>query len=661
MKLKNYLLISLVLIASLSAFAQQGMQKKADSLFYKFAFVDAVKTYKKLISKDYNADYATRQVADCYAYMRNPDSASVYYKKTVQQENVPVEYYYKYAQALRGQNDYKTSRVWLKKFKDAGGIIEKNKLSRDPDFITAVFNAENTYFLKEVKINSELSDFGAFEHNGNVYFASSADKGVSQKHIYGWNEQPFLDVYVTEKDADSIVHHKSKLQGDVNSRYHDGPVIITKDGKTMYFSRNNFSKYELEKDKDGISNLMIYRASLVDGEWTNLEALPFNNKEYSVGHPTLNSDETKLYFASDMPGGFGGSDIYYVDINKDGSFGTPQNAGDIINTKDNELFPFINTEDILFFSSDGHLGLGLLDIFATVYNQNKAIESVVNLGLPVNSNKDDFSFFMNNDGITGYMASNREGGKGDDDIYAYHRIPRLKLEGTVKDSVNGAPIPNALVKLSDPEGIQIVYIETDKDGKYEINIDREADYIVKVNKEGYPENAVAITTKGVSKDAKSLTVDFSISPIKTSTDDTTETATDTSDNPDDDNNTDALISNLKLGPIYFGFDSTRIRNEDSDELARIIDLMNKYPEMTIKIESHTDSRGPSAYNEWLSQKRANATFRYLNSKGIDAARITEFIGYGERKLTNGCDGSIRCTEAQHKLNRRTNFIVLKVK
>ena len=644
MKPKKHLFTYVICLLSFTVFAQQGLQKRADSLFNKFAFVNAAKVYKKLVEKDYNANYANRQLGDCYAYMRNPEKAVEYYKNAVAQDNVPIEYYYKYAQALRGIKDYKASRIWLEKFKQAGGVLDKNKINKDPDFITAVFNAKNQYFLKDVKFNSDLSDFGAFEHDGSVYFASSADKGVSTKHLYAWNEQPFLDVYVTEKDADTIIYHLSKLRGDINSVYHDGPVTISKDGKTMYFSRNNFSNKKLGKDNKGISNLKIYKASYSNGEWTNITELPFNNDDYSVGHPALNEDESKLYFASDMPGGLGGSDIYYVNINDNNEYGTPKNAGKIINTKRNELFPFMNSEGILFFSSDGHMGLGLLDIFATVYDENNTLTDVVNLGVPVNSSKDDFSFFMNDDGLTGYIASNRDGGVGDDDIYAFNRIPRLKLQGTVIDSTTSAPVEKATVTLSDIDGNKIAYVETNDKGEYEINVDRDTDYVVTVNKEEYPEYEASVSTKELDDTTKLITVDFVISKIKTEVKDEPEITID------------------DLGPIYFNFDSAKIRNEDSAELARIVDLMvNKYPEMTIKIESHTDSRGPAAYNKTLSVRRANATFNYLIAKGVDASRIIERDGYGEERLNNGCDGTIRCTEAQHNVNRRTNFIVLKVK
>ena len=641
MIVKQYNLLCLTLLLCISSVAQQGLQKKADSLFHKFAYVDATKAYKTLIKKGYNTDYATRQLADSYMFMRNPDSAVVYYKKAVAQENVPTAYYYKYAQALRGIKDYETSRIWLKRFKDEGGTLENNNLIKDTNFTTAVFNTETVYALEELNINSDLSDFGAFEYDGKLYFASSADKGVLKKSIYAWNDQPFLDVYVVEKSADTIIHHKSKLPGEVNSRFHDGPVIITKDGKTMYFSRNNYNKFNVEKDKNGISNLSIFKASLIDGKWTNLQPLPFNNSSYSVGHPALNKDETKLYFASDMPNGMGGSDIYYVAINPDGSYGTPINAGNIINTKGNELFPFINSENVLFFSSDGHLGLGLLDIFATLYNEEKTVEGVVNLGIPVNSNKDDFSFFMNNDGTTGYISSNRDGGKGDDDIYGFNRIPQLELIGTVKDSVTGTPVAGALVKLFNTSGIEIVHVETDSEGNYEINIDRNADFMVSAEKEAYLKNERLVSSKQLTLNEKQLRADLIISPLPVT-------------------DTEPKIDASYFPFVYFNYNSATIRKDDFGKLKQLIALLEDNPDVNVKIESHTDSRGSSAYNEILSQKRADATYNYLIANGLAPERIASYIGYGESQLANHCNDTAKCTEQEHQENRRTHFIIIKL-
>ena len=639
MRLKNNILTCIILLASFSALAQYGSQKKADNLFNKFSFVHAVQVYHNLIEKDFNADYATRQLADSYAFMRNPDSAVVYYKKVVEQPNAPIAYYYNYAQALRGIKAYKESRVWMKRFKKSGGEINEEKFLKDSDFINSIFNAKQHYFLTDINFNSKYSDFGAYEHDGAIYFASSRNEGVSTKHIYGWNGEPFLDIYVTDKSTnDSLVNHTSKLKGDVNSVFHEGPITITKDGKTMYFSRNNYNKDVLEKDEEGMSNLKIYKTSLIEDEWTNIEELPFNNNAFSNGHPALNNDETKLYFASNMSGGFGGTDIYYVDINSDGSFGTPKNLGNVVNTDKNERFPFINNEDVLFFASDGHPGIGLLDIFGTVSDKNNNIINVLNLGIPVNSSKDDFSFFMNEDGLSGYFASNRNGGMGSDDIYAYNRIPQLKIEGSVKDVTTNKPVPNAIVTLLDNNNKQIAHLETDEDGHYEINIDRDTDYIISIKKEDYINDTRPITSKGVANEITDITADFNLNHI-----------------------IKEVIPITELYPIYFDFNKFDIRRDGTVELDRIVNLMmNIYPSMVIKIESHTDSRGPSEYNDKLSLDRAKATYKYLVDNGVDLNRITEYKGYGEKKLMNNCDGTIHCIEAQHQLNRRTQFIVVKM-
>ena len=638
MKSIKSILIYVVFLINIAVFAQYGQQKKADNLFNKFSFANASEVYKNLIEKDFNTDYSIRQLADSYAYMRNPDSAVVYYKKSVEQNNVPIEYFYKYAQTLRGVKNYEESRVWLRKFKDAGGFIDKNIISKDADFITSIFNAKQQYFLEKVNYNSKYSDFGAYDFDGNTYFTSSRDKGVSTKHTYGWNNEPFLDIYVTPTNTnDSIVNHKSKLKGAVNSAYHDGPLVITNDGKTMYFSRNNYNKNGLSKDKEGVSNLKIYKASLIDGEWKNIEELPFNSNEYSIGHPTLNNDNTKLFFASDMPGGLGGSDIYYADINSDGSYGKPQNLGGIVNTDKNELFPFVNNEGILFFSSNGHQGLGLLDIFAIVTDKSDSITNVINLGVPVNSSKDDFSFFMNTDGTSGYFASNRDGGVGSDDIYKYNRILPLKIIGTVTDSINNKLIENAKITLFDAYNKEIAYLQTDEDGYYEINIDRDADYKVTGSQVKYNDQSKNITSKNIAKTTTSITANLSLNPVQ-----------------------DVIVL-AELNTIYFDFEKYNIRQDASLELDKIVKMMiDDYPNMVIRIESHTDSRGTTKFNDWLSQERAKATYDYLISKGIDASRITKYEGFGEQRLLNTCDGSFNCTEEQHQLNRRTEFIVIKM-
>ena len=631
MNTKNFILVCIALMISFTAFSQQGKQKRADTLFNKFSFVKAAKLYRELVQDNYNRDYATRKLADSYAFLRDPRNASRFYKSVVKQKNVPIEYYYKYAQSLRGMKKYDESQIWLKRFKDSGGVVSSNDFSKDINFITSVFGAKQQYFLDRVRFNSKYSDFGAFEHDGKVYFASARDEGVAVKRLYGWNEQPFLDVYVTDAGSKRNVDY---------SIYHDGPVTITKDGKTMYFSRNNFKDDIEVKDKKGLTNMKIYRATLVDSLWTNVEDLSINGDNFSTQHAALNIDDTKLYFSSDRPGSIGGSDIWCVDIAPDGSLSNLQNLGNVINTESAEGFPYINNEGVLFFSSDGHTGLGLLDIFASIKGEDEeTIVDVINLGVPVNSNKDDFAFTMNADGITGYFASNRQGGRGSDDIYAFHREPVLHVEGVVTDAINTSPVKGAKITLFDENDNQVAYMETDENGYFQINIDRNKDYKIVANQDKYISDYREFTSRNIQTELITISANLLLNPVQ-----------------------DVVkLAEIDLNTIYFNFDSHKIRPDAREELDKIVSLMqNDYPEMVIRIESHTDSRGALSYNDKLSIDRANATYEYLLSKGIDPSRITEHQGFGERRLTNGCEDGQKCEEKDHQLNRRTQFIVVKM-
>ncbi|GAA4281907.1 OmpA family protein [Gaetbulibacter aestuarii] len=639
MKFKDFKLFCIVILISFTAFSQQGKQRRADTLFNKFSFVKAAKVYQELVQNNYNKDYAMRQLADCYTFLRDPRNAARYYKTVVKQEHVPIEYYYKYAQALRGLKKYDESEEWLKRYKDSGGVVNKNDFSKDANFISSIFTAKQQYFLDRVYFNSKFSDFGAFEQNGKVYFTSSRDEGLGIKRLYGWNEQPFLDVYVTDAKSKKNVDYNNKLPGDVNSVYHDGPVTITKDGQTMYFSRNNFNEDIETKDRKGLTNMKIYRAHLVDGKWTNIEDLSINGNSFSTQHPALNNDDTRLYFASDRKGTLGGSDIWYCDINPDGTLSNVTNVGPIVNTPNAEGFPFINNEGVLFFSSDGHVGLGLLDIFATIKGENEdEIASIINLGTPVNSSMDDFSFFMNPNGITGYFASNRKNGRGSDDIYAYHREPELHVEGVVTDAINTKPIPFARITLFNDKGEQVAYMETDEKGYYQINIDRNQDYKIVANQDKYIDDYRTFTSKNIQTELTSIRANLLLNPKPN------------------------VVKLAELNTIYFDFDKFNIRPDAAKELDKIVDLMtNKYPDMVIRIESYTDPRGTESYNDKLSVDRANSTYEYLISNGIDPARITSHKGFGERKLiTMDCGDDKNCKEEQYQLNRRTKFIVEKM-
>lgn len=634
MKINKTILVVLIYLGALSGLqAQHGKQERADILFSKFAFVKAGDIYKELITAQYNPEYAHRRLADCYLMLRDPEKAVTHYELIIDRDNVPIEVYYNYAVALRYLGNYKESEKWAKRYKKLGG---------DAKLVRALKKDQSTYLpnqpifrLKESNFNTPYSDFGAYQHGDLLYFVSSKKQdGVSQK-MYSWNEQPFLDMFTLNlATADTT---PTPVTGDINSRFHEGPMTISQDGKTMYFSRNNYYDKTKTKDKEGVNHLQIYKAEYSNGRWTNIQDLPFNNDNYSVSHPALSPDGKTLYFASDMPGGFGKSDLYEVSIHDDGSYGEIENLGPIINTEGEELFPFVNAEDNLFFSSDGHPGQGLLDIFGTLKNNEGVLVEVANLKSPINSSRDDFSFFMAEDGLSGYIASNRKDNIGNDDIYEFETILPLLLKGVVTDSINGKPIANVKLILSDQDGEPIANLTTDVNGYYQHSIQREQHYSLAASHPKYQDKLTSFNSLNIPSQQTELIVDIELTPVMD------------------------LKVLADLNTIYFDFDRYNIRPDAAEELHKIIDLLtNQYPNMTIKVESHTDSRGSKSYNDRLSIDRANSTYEYLITNGLSKQRVLAHDGYGEHRLTNGCSDGVHCEEPEHQMNRRTDFTVIKM-
>lgn len=639
MKNIKLLCIAFVLIST-STFGQTAKQKRAERQFNNFSFVKAIETYEKLIDTSFNKYYAMRQLGDAYIMLRQPEKALPIYEKVVQQENVPSEYFLYYAQTLRANGQYEASKEWMKKYRDAGNeedIRVKNFFKND-DLASGIFNAREKNFLKKVNFNSKLNDFGAVELNDQIIFTSSRDEGVSVKRLYAWDGQPLLDMYQVPVEGASASTVK-KLEGDVNTIHHDGPATFNAEGTKMYFSRNNYFENKKSTNDKGVMLVGIYSADLVDGKWTNIKPSNLNNPNYMVYHPSLSQDGKKLYFASDMPGGIGGTDIYVSDVNPDGSLGTPNNLGIIINTEGNESFPFIHSEEeTLYFSSDDHVSAGLMDVFAAVKDQDGQIVNVINLGEPINSKKDDFAYYLSPNGLSGYISSNRKGGMGGDDIYAFTRIPPLTLKGQIFDAIIGEPVVGAKVILARKNGEEIAYFITEEDGYYEHLIDRDKEFVLKGSKAKYQDVQKEFNSFGLEKE-RELIVDLNIpmSPIE-----------------------DVVIL-ADLNTIYFDLDKSNIRPDAAKELDKVVALMNKYPGMAIRLESHTDSRADDQYNMKLSERRAKSTYEYIVSKGIDPDRIPKYEGFGESQLVNKCPNGVKCTEEEHQLNRRTEFIILKMK
>lgn len=627
--------------------------KAADLLFENLSFSDAAIAYKRLATKK-TTEHVLKRLGDSYYKNVKMQEASEAYTELFE-TFIPKEseYMFKYAQTLRAIGNFEASDNWMKKFH----LVNKND-SRGINFTSS---AEDLAKIKDNKqyyevtnlrsINTVNSDFGVTDYGNTILFSSPKNRSVFVKISHTRNEKHFLDIFKVVKEKIST---KEGVNSDVrpmfsdaiNSKFHESSVTFSKDNKIMYLTRNNYIDGKYRIDKKGYNNLKILRATWNLDEWDNLEELPFNSNEYSVGHPSISKDGKRLYFASDMPGGIGETDIYYVTINDDGSFGPPQNLGPKINTEGREMFPFISNDDILYFSSDGHFGIGALDIFESKL-ENGDFQKPENLKAPVNSNLDDFAFSINPVTKEGYLSSNREGGIGDDDIYAVLQLKKPCFNDiaiTVIDKNTKLPLAESRIILKDNDDNLVKDTYTDTQGNYKFNLPCDKNYVIIATKDTFTpdqklflsigkEPVVLELVKVVKEEEKEVFV--------------------LNENKD-------LIININ--PIYFNFDKSNIRPDAKVELDHIVSVMNQYPNLIISSNSHTDARGNDLYNEKLSDRRAKSTVKYIVSKGIRANRITG-KGYGETRLTNGCIDNngvkIKCTKAQHQANRRTEFVIIK--
>lgn len=614
------------------------VMERADEQYQRYSFSPAIDIYKKVLDKGYSSPDLLKKLGNSYYFNAKYQEAAQTYKKLkgTYPDEMSVEEVFRYAQSLKSVGDYGQATIIMKDFRE----ITSSMADFDDDYMATIEENSGRYTLKPFAYNSKYSDFAAAYYEKGLIFASDRDTGNFARYRHTWNASDFLDLY--KVNADSASNDKVvKLEGEVNTRLHESTSVVTKDGSTMYFTRNNFFDGRKKKDEEGIIRLKIYSAENIDGEWTNITELPFNSDAYSVAHPMLSPDGKKLYFVSDMTGSFGESDIFVTEIIGDGTYGPIKNLGDNINTMARETFPYISQEGVLYFSSDGHQGLGGLDVFATKIAYNDYTQPVVNVGKPVNTQKDDFSYIFDSDKKTGFFASNRDGGMGGDDIYEFVENEPLTLDciqevtGTVRDRISNEVLAGATVKIIDEENNEISSTITDSEGNYILMLDCSKGNFVRASRDGYvpAEEYLPIS------DGKPRIVDFYL-----------ERDLVTGGFGDD------LAKLLQLSTIYFDLNKHNIRPDAEIEIQKVIVAMEKYPSLKIKVNSHTDSRGVDAYNLWLSQKRAESTVNYMISKGISANRL-QGEGYGETRLVNDCVNGARCSEEQHQLNRRSEFII----
>ena len=562
-------------------------------------------------------------------------------------------------------------------------------------FIKSTNAQEQRYFVKNLNLNSKYQDFDLVKYSDSIVIFSSTrkQKSIKQPKWIG-NNQPYLELYSAKINKDGSFTSIEKFSKTINTKFHDADIAFSKDLKTIYFSRSNYFNKKYTKDTLGRNLIQLYKARKGEnGQWFEKE-MPFNSKDYQTGHPTLNDDDTKLYFVSDMPGGYGKTDVYAVDIHLDGTYSTPKNLGPKINTKGREMFPVILKNDYLYFSSDGYIdGQGGLDIFSVKLNEGMPEEDAYNLPRPINSYSDDFSISFNKNKNSGYLSSNRPGGKGDDDIYSFQSICEQYIKGItyedvrsldsikamefyyhddmkrIRDSISGAPsksvvsiennkiiemasqtaidsifnssggikiLPNTKVLLSDVNDQKIDSTISNEKGEYFFMINCLDSLKLTAKKINYTTETFQVSSTAQNTDT--IFVDFRLKEK------------------------DILMKGsqqvLNIDPFYFDFDRSDISTQSVIGVLTIINILRKYPSLHIEINSHTDSRGKEEYNIKLSNRRSAVMKQWIVARGIDEARITT-NGYGESKLMNDCTDGVKCAEEEHAKNRRSEFLITK--
>ena len=636
-----------LLLAEMAS-AQEKHMESAEKLFDKYAYIDAIQGYEKIAAKGHKSRDLFEKLGDGYYFNSELEKAEKWYGELFEfYDEVAPEYYYRYAQSLKSVGNYAKADEMLELFSAKSSEDLRAKLFEgNKNYLETIKKNSGRYEIKNLEINSSHSDYGPAFFSDKLVFASSRDSLGYLKHVDRWTNQPFTVLYSVPLTKKGVLGQPEKFSAKVETRLHESTPTFTKNGRTMYFTRNNYNNGKVQTDSQGRILLKIFKATYEGGRWTGITELPFNSNDYSVAHPALSSDETMLYFASNMPGSYGESDIYRVAIDKNGTFGKPENLGRGINTEGKETFPFVSG-DRLYFASEGHQGLGGLDVFVSRQEQDGTFKRAYNVGEPVNSTTDDFAFIINPTTKKGFFTSNRKGGKGLDDIYSILETRELEfdcvqnLSGIVTDQKTGEIFSDSKVSLFDANYNLVGTMTTDSTGKYAFNVECGKSYYVRAEKEEYTTQEVNVVIKNESGETKqplAQAKQVAKVPLKVGTD---------------------LAKEFNIEQIYFDLAKYNIRPDAAIQLEKIISFMKEYPTAKIDVRSHTDCRATHKYNEKLSDNRAKSIREYLIKSGIAADRLTG-RGYGETQLVNRCADGVECTEEEHQQNRRSEFIIVAI-
>ncbi len=650
----------LLYIAFFAIIAGSAQVSKADRLFKKGDFIKAAALYEKALSKT-RTQHALEQLADCYYNTYQYDQGIETMKALVSGDFTNPEgtfdarYNFMYYQFLSATGDYEKAIDQLVAYKQKMGQTVPD-VATSKEMVETFRLKKADFEVEKANFNSAAADYAAVQQNDLVYFSSDREGGTSSKE-YKWTHRPFLDLYSIAVDAESKGVGEATALKSINSALHEGAICFSNDGNTMYISRSNLVNGKRIFNDEDKNQVQLYVSKKSGDSWSEPKKLSFCSDDYNYQHPSLSQDGRTLFYSSDAKGSLGSYDIYSVAIDENGSFGSPKNLGAIVNTPEREQYPYVSEEGHLFFASNGHLGLGLLDIFVARLEDGN-YTTPINLGAPINSRYDDISLSYSS-AENGFFSSNRDA--GNDDIFSFKQIGEIFTREYVnlfeiKDSINGAPVPNATVKLTNAEG-EVVYENTlDEEGQFTANL-IPGEYTLEIESVGFGTTTQKITIDAVNNDKHDIAVKKLFDVDQIVQDNTEESKQIIADLLQDKRDPKIKSANGKLyfdiPYIYFDFDRWEIRADSKILLDNLIAKLKDYPTLKIRINSHTDNRGTDGYNQVLSEKRAQSSRDYLvKIGGLDANRIS-FKGYGESKPLIICEEE--CSKEQHQKNRRSEF------
>ena len=634
--------IALLLLLPMGLLAQERTIKKADKKFVSESYVSAIQIYERLANKGMGSEQIYEKLGDANYFNANYVQAEQWYTKRYELKGTfPKEFLYRYGQSLKsaGKND-QANQIMAQYAKENPTQL-RTKSQMQAKAQQSIKKGSDVFTVENINTNSKYSDYSSTIKGDTIIFASARTRTMGNQ-IYARTGQPFTNLYYTVKQAEGNYSKAELYSKNTFSIFHEASPVFTKDGNTMYYTQNELKENNQKRVVNGLYK--IYKSVKQKGKWKSLGVQDiFAQDSARVAHPALSPDGKTLYFASDAKGTFGQSDLFKVSINEDGSYTAPENLGNTINTEGRESYPFVTKDNILLFASDGHPGQGGFDIFALDLNQKGAVP--VHLSAPLNSAFDDFGLNWDRQTNNGVFTSNRPEGQGDDDLYVFTNTKPLfefdynaRIIGKVLDKNTNLPIANASVTLYDNKGKELARTTTNETGDFVFEkVLSNATYTTQASKETYSTNdtrpSLALYEREVST---TIVLDQDQYKLEQGLD---------------------LAKALSLRHIYFDLDKSNIRKDAKVELEKIVEVLTQNPTIKIEIGSHTDSRQTKQYNQALSQRRAKSTLDYLVKRGINKNRLTA-KGYGETQLVNNCADGVKCSEAEHQLNRRSTFVIV---